>query len=110
MRLLTGRGVEIIKFDLEETMAFEGEPINRGQSLTISRTKQNLDNNEISIILDPLLPPGTTFTIALKPKQNPQEPGIYHFTINAYPQGENPQGLYLGFGRLPFYHQGDRFP
>ncbi len=104
------QGSEIINYYLDETIAFEGEPINRGQSLSISRTKQNLDNHEITILLDPPLEPGTTFTVALKPKRNPQEPGVYQFSISAYPTGEKPQGLYIGLGRLQFYHHGYRFP
>lgn len=101
---------EIINYYLDETFAFEGEPINRGKSLTITRTKQNLDNNVITLIFDPPIAPGTTFTIGLKPQRNPESGGVYQFSVTAYPTGEKPQGLYLGLGRLHFYQQGHRFP
>ncbi|WP_287138853.1 DUF2808 domain-containing protein, partial [Crocosphaera sp.] len=75
-----------------------------------ARVKRNLDNNTIAVIFDPPIPPGKTFTIAMKPKSNPEMSGNYQFAITAYPTGENPQGLYLGLGRLNFNQKGDRFP
>ncbi|HAC66116.1 MAG TPA: hypothetical protein DCF68_21930 [Cyanothece sp. UBA12306] len=110
LTLQQSNGSEIVSYYLEQTVAFEGTPVNRGRSLSISETKQNLDNNKISIILDPPINPGTTFTVEFKPKRNPEKPGVYRFTISAYPAGEKPQGLYIGMGRLRFYHHGYRFP
>ncbi|GBF82888.1 DUF2808 domain-containing protein [Aphanothece sacrum] len=104
------QGAEIISYDLTETLAFEGTPLNRGNSLTVAKAKQNLDTNEITIILDPPVPPGNTITVGLKPKINPEIGGVYLFGITAYPTGEKPQGLYLGPGRLRFYQHSDRFP
>ncbi|MEM8777644.1 MAG: DUF2808 domain-containing protein [Cyanobacteria bacterium P01_G01_bin.49] len=104
------RGEDKIYFALDETYAFEGKPINRGNALSIARVKRNLDNNKISIIFEPPIPPGKTFTVGFKPKKNPDISGVYYFGVTAYPFGQNPQGLYLGPGRLQFYQQGDRFP
>ncbi len=104
------QGVERISFDLDNTIAFEGRPVNRGEGLNIARVKRNLDNNKISVIFDPPIPPGRTFTIAMKPKRNPEIAGNYQFAITAYPAGENAQGLYLGLGRFNFNQKGDRFP
>ncbi|MEL4896082.1 DUF2808 domain-containing protein [Crocosphaera sp. Alani8] len=104
------QGLETIYFYLDDTVAFEGKPVNRDDSLNISRVKRNLDNNKISVIFDPPIPPGKTFTIAMKPKSNPEFSGNYQFAITAYPAGENSQGLYIGLGRLSFSQKGDRFP
>ena len=104
------QGLETIYFYLDDTIAFEGRPGNRDNELNIARVKRNLDNNTIAVIFDPPIPPGKTFTIAMKPKSNPEMSGNYQFAITAYPTGENPQGLYLGLGRLNFNQKGDRFP
>ncbi|MDJ0600156.1 MAG: DUF2808 domain-containing protein [Crocosphaera sp.] len=104
------QGLDTIYFYLDDTLAFEGTPVNRDDDLTIARVKRNLDNNTIAVIFDPPIPPGKTFTIAMKPKSNPENSGNYQFAITAYPAGENPQGLYLGLGRLFFTQKGDRFP
>ncbi|MEA5535213.1 DUF2808 domain-containing protein [Crocosphaera sp. XPORK-15E] len=104
------QGPDTIYFYLEETFAFEGKPINRGNALTVAEVKRNLDNNKITINFEPPIPPGTTFTIALKPQKNPEISGNYQFGITAYPVGKKAQGLYLGPGRLRFYPHSDRFP
>lgn len=101
---------QIINYYLDETLAFEGELINRGKSLSIARIKRNLDNEAITLIFDDPIAPGTTFTVGLKPKQNPELAGVYPFSLIAYPKGENPLGLYLGLGRLRFYQLGNHFP
>lgn len=100
----------IIDYYLDETFAFEGEPINRGKSLTIARIKQNLDNKAITLIFDCPIAPGTTFTIGLEPRQNPELTGVYLFSLIVYPKGEKPLGLYLGPGRLHFHQRGSHFP
>ncbi len=104
------RGLDRIYFYLDDTIAFEGKPLEQENDLNIARVKRNLDNNKISVIFEPPVPPGTTFTVALKPKRNPDISGKYQFAITAYPRGNNAQGLYLGLGRLHFEQQGDRFP
>lgn len=104
------QGLETISFYLDDTLAFEGRPVNRDDTLNIARVKRNLDNNKISVIFDPPIAPGKTFTIAMKPKSNPEMSGNYQFAITAYPAGENAQGLYLGLGRFNFNQKGDRFP
>ena len=101
---------QIINYYLDKTFAFEGEPINRGKSLTIAQIKRDLDNETISLIFDYPIAPGTTFTIGLKPQQNPELAGVYPFSVIAYPKGEKPLGLYLGLGRLRFDQLSNHFP
>ncbi|MDJ0508920.1 MAG: DUF2808 domain-containing protein [Crocosphaera sp.] len=104
------QGIDTISFYLEDTIAFEGKPLDRHHALNLARVKRNLDNNQIAVIFDPPIPPGKTFTVAFKPKSNPAMSGNYQFAVTAYPAGKNPQGLYLGLGRLFFEQKGDRFP
>ena len=104
------QGLDTISFHLDDTIAFEGKPLHRHHALNLARVKRNLDNNQISVIFDSPIPPGKTFTIAFKPKKNPDITGHYQFAITAYPAGNNPQGLYLGLGRLFFEQKGHRFP
>ncbi|WP_267382790.1 DUF2808 domain-containing protein [Cyanobacterium sp. uoEpiScrs1] len=102
--------IQIINFDLDETFAFEGEPNNRGKSLPIARIKKNLDNGVITLIFDYPIASGTTFTVGLKPQQNPDSAGVYTFSLTAYPKGQKSLGLYLGLGRLHFSQQDNHFP
>lgn len=57
--------------------------------------------NQIQIKFRESVKPGETVTIALKAR-NPSFGGIYQFGVTAYPEGENPRGLYLGIGRIHF--------
>lgn len=104
------REKETITFDLEDTVAFIGKPVNRGETLQIAEVKRNLDNHKISITFDPPISPGKIVTVGFKPQKNPDVSGIYHFGVTAYPTGKNAQGLYLGSARLQFYQRGDYFP
>ncbi|HAC62815.1 MAG TPA: hypothetical protein DCF68_04590 [Cyanothece sp. UBA12306] len=97
------QGSENIDYFIDKTSAFEGTTDNRGKALVIQDVNWDQENESIKITLDTLVSPGTTFTIGLKPKKNPEYGGIYLFGITVFPRGENPLGLYLGNGRLQFY-------
>lgn len=99
-------GFETILFYLDKTFAFEGTPNQRGKSLSIKEVKLDENSNTVTVIFDPPIPPGTVFTLGLKPQRNPLYDGIYLFGVTALPVGEQPSGLYLGVGRLQFYRGG----
>jgi hypothetical protein len=101
------QGSEDIKFNLDETVAYEGTADNKGVKLPLSRVDRDSDTNTIIVIFAEPIPPGKIITIGLKPKRNPQFEGIYLFGVTAFPRGEKPQGLYLGVGRLHFYGRED---
>lgn len=103
------QGVEDIRFRLEDTVAFEGTPNRKGEGLTLQAVTRNDETDVISVIFDPPVPPGKTFTVGLKPRRNPSFGGVYLFGVTAFPAGEKPYGLYLGVGRLHFYRHGCRF-
>lgn len=90
-----------IIFDQNQTRAFLGD--SHQQELTLSPTamkEKEMSPGEITVIFAQPIPPGNLVTIELKPKNNPRFSGIYQFGVTAYPQGENPQGLYLGSRRI----------
>jgi hypothetical protein len=103
------QGQETIDFRLEETLAYRGTNRDRQAPLAIANIEQNEETGAITITLEKPVSPGTTFTIALKPRKNPFYDGVYLFGVTAFPQGNNPQSLYLGVGRLPFYRANDGF-
>ncbi len=90
-----------IIFDQNQTRAFLGN--SHQQELTLSPTamkEKEMSPGEITVIFAQPLPPGNLVTIELKPKNNPRFSGTYQLGVTAYPQGENPQGLYLGSRRI----------
>ena len=103
------RGVEVVNFRLEETLAFTGEYRHRGENLTLDSVSQDEANNNISVAFDPPIQPGTTFTVGLKTRRNPRYSGVYLFGVTAFPVGVKPYGLYLGVGRLHFYDGNGNF-
>ena len=102
------QGAETIDFRLEDTVAYLGTNRDKEGELAIADVTQNEETREITVLLENPIPPGTTFTIGLKPKKNPFFPGVYLFGVRAFPQGNNPVDLYLGAGRLHFYRGGGR--
>lgn len=96
------QGSEDIRFRLDETKVFLGNNRKRGELVAIANVTQDEETGEIKVLLDQPIPPGTDFTVRLKPRRNPDYPGIYLFGVTAYPQGEDPTSLYLGPGRFSF--------
>jgi len=98
-------GLDNIPYNLKDSYAFEGtrsredKKVKTGQ-VTIDRDK---------VKFDPLVPPGKTVTIALRPVRNPFSSGVYLFGVTAFPAGEKAYGLYLGVGRMHSYRRGGFF-
>ncbi len=100
-------GVDDIRYQLEETSAFEGASGNKGQRLALGEVTANRETRTVSVTLSQPVPPGKTVTIGLNPVRNPFDDGIYLFGVTAFPAGEKAHGLYLGVGRLQFYRGRD---
>lgn len=96
-------GSEDIRFELKQTYAVEGTGWHEGQKLTVGEVTRDKEKHAVSVTFNPPVPPGQTFTIALRPVRNPFFDGVYLFGVTAFPAGEKPYGLYLGVGRLHFY-------
>jgi hypothetical protein len=103
------QGSEDIDFLLDKTVAVEGSYRNKGDRFNLQAVNRDEKTGEITVVLDSPIPPGTTFSIGLKPTENPSLSGVYLFGVTAFPAGEKPSPLYLGVGRLDFYSGSDNF-
>ncbi len=96
-------GVDYIRFDLEETLAFEGTRDDEGQKLELKDVTSDRKTQTVTLTFSQPVPPGKIITIGLKPVRNPFTSGVYLFGVKAFPAGEKPYGQFLGYGRLQFY-------
>lgn len=98
---------EIITFFPDKTKAFI---LNQGKkSLDVNSTLNVVNNqNEIMINLLQLAKPGEKLRLAIQAR-NPLYGGIYQFGVTVYPEGNNPQSLYLGIARFHFDMRGGRY-
>ncbi len=103
------KGQDRIRYKLERTVAYLGTHRRRGDRLALETVSQDEKTEVISVVFSNSLPPGTTFTVGLKPIRNPDFDGIYVFGVSVFPQGENPFGLYLGSRSLYFRRGFDGF-
>lgn len=99
-----------IDFDPEDVEAFAGSRRQRGTALTLSNVDWNESNRSLTVTFDPPVNPGTAVTLRIEPERNPRRSGVYLFGVTAFPSGSDPQGQFLGYGRLHFYDRGDSFP
>ena len=99
------QGADDIRFRIDDTFAFIGPPDGDRELLTQTATID--ENDTISVVFEPPISPGTTVTVGLRPRRNPDLDGVYLFGVTAFPAGEKPYGLYLGPGRLQFYRGGN---
>ncbi|NJK99386.1 MAG: DUF2808 domain-containing protein [Spirulinaceae cyanobacterium RM2_2_10] len=97
------RGEQTVEFELAATTAFRGDRGARGQELALARVEG--DRRTVTVEFATPIPPGTTFTVGLRPRQNPRWGGTYLFGVTVFPAGAQPQGLFLGSGRLQFYER-----
>lgn len=100
-------GTSDIRFDLEDSRAFEGTRDRKGTRLTLGEVTRDKETQTVSLTFNPPVPPGKTITIGLRPVKNPMYSGVYLFGVTAFPQGQKSHGQFLGFGRLHFYNGRD---
>ncbi len=98
--------VETIAFNVSQHRAFKGNSFAGGPALhlaSIGGTELSSSNKQM-VVFDPPVAPGSTVTVEVVTKGNPQFGGVYLFGVTAYPAGENGIGQFLGYGRLHFYN------
>ena len=95
---------ERIKFDVSENRAFIGDSFAGGPQLSLANIGgiQPSDSNEVTVVFDQPVVPGSRVTVSLRAKKNPHNGGVYQFGVTAFPVGNNSPGLYLGTARLHF--------
>jgi hypothetical protein len=92
-----------IDFEPEESIAYIGHRRRVGEQVSISHSEFDDETNTIALTFDPPIPPGTDLTIRLNAERNPRRSGIYLLGVTVYPEGDIPQGQFLGFGRFHIY-------
>jgi hypothetical protein len=105
-----------VDYRLSDTDAFVGTRRERGDRLSLGSVAYDRDTQTLAVTFDPPVPPGTTATLALRPRRNPQLDGTYLFRVVAFPpepDNGSAHGQFLGFGRLhferpEFFRWGDR--
>ncbi len=89
--------VEIKQFRASDDVNFDLDESQSGIAITIAPDKT------VTVTFNPPIPAGETIDIKLRPERNPRYGGIYLFGVTAFPEGDDPHGQFLGFGRLIFY-------
>lgn len=98
-------GGEAIQYNLSASTAFEGTRHREGKKLSLGDVRLDRATKTVVVTFDPPVSAGTTFTISLRPRQNPGVPGFYLLGVTAFPEGEKPYGQFLGYARLRFKHR-----
>jgi hypothetical protein len=103
VKITQQENLERIRFDLSRSNAFAGERFAGGSAVSIASIggSDSSNVNEVTIVFDPPVQPGSSVTVALRGKR-PTWGGIYLFRVTAFPVGENSLGSYLGSGRMAF--------
>lgn len=96
---------DTVVFQPNKSRAFAGSSFAGGPQVPLASIggPQPSGANEETVVFNSPVPPGSTVTVKLTPKRNPDRPGVYLFGVTAYPVGENSPGQFLGYGRLHFY-------
>ena len=96
--------VQRVDFQVSESRAFMGGNIASEKSIALANIggSEPSNSDEVTIVFDKPVTPGSTVTIALPVTRNPDLGGVYQFGVTAFSPGENSPGLYLGSGRLDF--------
>lgn len=97
--------LEMVRFDVGRSKAFAGQRFAAGPEIPLASIggPQPANSNEVTVVFDQPVQPGSTVTIALEAQANPNFGGTYLFGVTAFPEGEEARGLFLGYGRLHFY-------
>ncbi|MEI6829250.1 MAG: DUF2808 domain-containing protein [Synechococcaceae cyanobacterium ELA445] len=97
------RGVDrSFGFDLVQSRAFLGLPRREGAPVPVA-VSFDQDKRLFLVTFPQPLPPGTTFTLALRPYRNPSQADTYMFQVTAFPAGPDPVASPVGFATMPIY-------
>ncbi|MBD0337360.1 MAG: DUF2808 domain-containing protein [Cyanobacteria bacterium Co-bin13] len=88
-----------LSFDLDTTEVFIGETYGLRQLPLASVGGTPVDLNQVLVVLENPVPPGTTLSIVLNSQQQPAD-GVYELGITAYPAGADSVGQFLGYGQI----------
>ncbi|MGG6263043.1 DUF2808 domain-containing protein [Leptolyngbya sp. AN03gr2] len=107
VRIAQEQNLRTVKFDVGRSKAFAGGRFAAGAEIPLASVGGGKSTpGEATIVFDQPVQPGSTVTVALEAKANPDFGGIYEFGVTVFPAGEDSLGQFLGFGRLSFYSGG----
>lgn len=101
IKIMQEQNVDTVSFDPRETQAM----LASGQTAPLASIGGAETPGEATVVFNPPIVPGQIVTIDVPVKANPTADGIYLFGVTAFPEGEDVQSQFLGFGRL---HLNDR--
>ncbi len=88
---------QMVSFDISKTQAYIAKDSREDELISLASIGGEAEKEgEITIVLDKPVQPGSTVTVDLKVKHNPEHGGIYSFGVTAFPEGNRSSGLYLG--------------
>jgi hypothetical protein len=105
LRIVQDQETYNVHFNPNQSRAFLGKTYAGGPEVPLATIGGEMpaDSNEITLVFDPPITPGQTVTVSLETNRNPRDEGVYLFGVTAFPEGENSQGLFLGYGRVNIY-------
>ena len=108
IKIVPRRNADTVEFQPSESLAFACTRYARGPALSLASIGgfEPSDTEEMTVVFDPPVQPGSIVTVALKPRRNPDLGGVYLFGVTAFPLGESSSGQFLGYGRFTFYDNG----
>jgi hypothetical protein len=102
--IVQDQNVETIKFDSRQSKAFAGKRYAAGPEIPLASIGGTQETaGTAMIVFDQPVQPGSTVTVAVEAKANPNWGGVYEFGVTAYPTNESGRGQFLGYGRINFY-------
>lgn len=102
VRITQKPSLEDLDFNIDESHASLEDSMARKRDLSVSSIGgMEPDEEEITVVFDQPVQPGSTVTVAV-PGKNPTYGGAYQFGVTVFPIGEGSPGLYLGSTRLTF--------
>ncbi|MGG6294738.1 DUF2808 domain-containing protein [Leptolyngbya sp. AN02str] len=102
-------GPQRIRFRTDATVAFEGTWRDRGDDISLRDVTVDEETRTIEVAFDPPVEPGTTVTVGLRPRRNPQAGGTYLYRVLGFPAGELAHGQPLGTARIQINDPSDVF-
>jgi hypothetical protein len=102
-------GPQRMQFRTDDTVAFEGTWRDRGEEIPLGEVTIDRETRTVDVAFDPPVEPGTTVTVGLRPRRNPQSGGIYLFRVVGFPAGEVAHGQRLGTARIHINDPSDVF-
>lgn len=95
------QGGELVEFNSQRTIAY----LNRQpkEKCGLGEVKVDSNNQEVDMVFNPPVQPGQTVTVGIGPFENPSVAGVYQFGVTAFPQGDQPQQQFVGYGPLRFF-------